>query len=184
MSSTVSYVGKIVFEPENVTKKHQAQASWKKVAMVLFEGDLANYYSWFINKRFNLELNKPLRGAHISFINDSMNDLSNKGEKAEQEVELLWEKVKNKWEGKEIEITLNLKPFSDNKHWWLIVDHKYRDELHSIRAELGLGKPYFGLHMTIGLVNEKNIAHSEYINTLNEKGFIELNKDYGKDEQY
>jgi len=67
MSSTISYVGKIVFEPENVTKKHEAQASWKKVAMVLFEGDLANYYSWFIKKRFNLELNKPKRCSYIIY---------------------------------------------------------------------------------------------------------------------
>ncbi len=179
MKDIVSYSGKILFEPENKTKKHENQAAWKKVAMVLIEGDLTDYYSWFLKKRFSLDLNKPLRGAHITFVNDSINDMSGNGLKTNEEVETIWENVKKKWDGKDIEIVLNLRPFSDNLHWWLIVDHAYREELHNIRAELGLGKPYFGLHMSIGYANEKNLAHSEYINLLNEKGFIELNKDYG-----
>lgn len=179
MGDLVSYTGKILFEPENKTKKHESQASWKKVAMVLIDGEVSEYYSWFLQKRFNLVLNKPIRGAHITFVNDSINDMSQQGVKTNEEVEAMWEEVKKKWDGKEIEVVLNLRPFSDNLHWWLIVDHKYREELHAIRAELGLGKPYFGLHMSLGYANEKNIMHSEYINLLNEKGFIELNKDYG-----
>jgi hypothetical protein len=176
----ISYVGKILFEPENKTKKHLAQASWKKVAMVIFNGDIAEYYSWFLKKRFNLELNKPLRGAHITFINDSIDDLLNRtGSVAEKEE--AWNKLKEKWDGKEISVTLNLRPFSDVSHWWLIVDHKHRDELHAIRSEIGLGRPYFGLHMTIGYANEKNISHSKYINSLNDSGLIELNKDYSMD---
>lgn len=174
---TIAYTGKILFEPPNKTKKHLAQASWKKVAMVVFEGDIAEYYAWFLKQRFNLELNKPLRGAHITFINDSIDDINNRVGTVEEK-EALWEKLKNKWDGKEISVILNLRPFSDINHWWLIVDHKNRTELHNIRAEIGLSRPYFGLHMTIGYANEKNIAHSEYINSLNEKGFIEINHDY------
>lgn len=179
---TVSYVGKIQFEPENKTKKHLAQATWKKVAMVLFDGELAEYYSWFLKKRFNLELNKPLRGAHITFINDSIDDLNNRVGSIEEK-EALWEKLKQKWDGKEVAVTLNLRPFSDSNHWWLIVDHKHREELHAIRSEIGLGRPYFGLHMTIGSVNEKNLAHSQYINSLNDKGLILMNKDYSMDSE-
>lgn len=176
---TVSYTGKILFEPENKTKKHLAQASWKKVAMVIFEGDIAEYYSWFLERRFGIELNKPLRGAHITFINDSMNDL-NSANGSEEKSEKAWEALKAKWDGKEIDVTLNLRPFSDDNHWWLIVDHNHRQELHDIRAEIGLSKPYFGLHLTMGYVNERNFDHSRYINTLNEKGFVEINKDYGQ----
>lgn len=180
MSHTISYVGKILFEPENKTKKHLNQAAWKKVAMVMFDGDIAEYYSWFIKRRFNLELNKPLRGAHITFINDSIDDINNRmGTRDEKEA--LWECLKKKWDGKEVEVVLNLRPFSDISHWWLIVDHKHRDELHSIRSEIGLGRPYFGLHMTIGYANEKNIHHSRYINSLNDSGLILLNKDYSMD---
>lgn len=184
MNHLVSYPGKIVFEPENKTKKHENQASWKKMAMVLFDGDIAEYYAWFIKKRFNLELNKPLRGAHISFINDSLTDMGN-GAKSNEEIETMWESVKSKWNGKEIIVTLNLHPYSDINHWWLIVDHNHREELHAIRAELGLGRPYFGLHMSIGyasdmfLVNlgygdERSINHSKYINELMKKGTIKF----------
>jgi len=178
---TISYVGKIQFEPENKTRKHLAQASWKKVAMVLFEGDVAEYYAWFLKKRFNLELNKPLRGAHITFINDRVDDINNSTGTLEEK-DALWETLKEKWHGKEISVTLNLMPFSDSNHWWLIVDHKFRDELHNIRAEIGLRRPYFGLHMTIGYANEKNLAHSQYINKLHESGLILINQDYTRNE--
>jgi hypothetical protein len=43
-------------------------------------------------KRYNLILNKPLRGAHISFINDSMRDLTHNG-KTEEEALSLWGSV-------------------------------------------------------------------------------------------
>jgi hypothetical protein len=219
---TTSYVGKIVFEPENKTKKHEAQSSWKKVAMILFEGDIAEYYSWFMKSRFNLNLDKPLRGAHVTFINDRFSDL-NKGSGTTDENEASWEALKNKWNGKEIEVTFNLRPFNDlnieedleeeldieklknsrTYHWWLIVDHKFRDEIHSIREEAGLNKPYFGLHMTFGILTQNykldkdgkleldsknkpipifnhSLEHAKYLNLLHEKNFIEINKDYGK----
>lgn len=183
MSNLVSYTGKIVFEPENKTKKHESQSSWKKMAMVLFDGDLAEYYAWFVKRRFNLKLMKPLRGAHISFINDSIFDMSNNGAKSNEEVENIWQAVKNKWDGKDIEVTLNLHPYSDSNHWWLIVDHNHREGLHAIRAELGLGRPYFGLHMSIGVANEmyleglgyddeRSINQSKYINELIKNGTI------------
>ena len=188
--NTISYVGKILFEPENRTKKHMAQSTWKRVAMVVFDSDIAEYYAWFLNRRFNLELNKPLRGAHITFINDHFNDLNNRVG-TDEEKEALWTALKSKWDGKEVQVVLNLRPFSDITHWWLIVDHKHRDELHAIRAEVGLSRPYFGLHMTIGYlaenVNEKgeaifnkNLEHSKYINLLHELGMVEINKDYAE----
>ena len=53
--------GKILFDPVNLTKKHRLQADWKKVAYIQFEGDICEYYAWFINKRYDLQLNKPIR---------------------------------------------------------------------------------------------------------------------------
>jgi hypothetical protein len=38
--------------------------------------------------------------------------------------------------------------------------------LLDIRSELGLGKPYYGMHMTIGYCNSKNEEHSRYIHGL------------------
>lgn len=188
MRDTVSIPGTIQFEPENKTKKHIAQAAWKKVAMVIFKNDISDYYSWFIKKRFNLELYKIHREPHITFINDAFENLNNRlGTSAEKEKS--WNQLKEKWDGQSIDVTLNLRPFSDGNNWWLIVDHKCRKQLHDIRLECGLGLPYFGLHMTFGnltpqyyengqQVFDKNYEHSKYINLLNEKGWITMNKDY------
>ena len=65
---TVTMTGTIKFDPKDKTKKHAKQASWKKLAMVIFDGDVTEYYGWLIKRRYNLQLNKPLRGGHITFI--------------------------------------------------------------------------------------------------------------------
>ena len=172
MSEKITLIGKIGFEPENRTKKHNNQASWKKIAMVFFDGDVTDYYAWFINKRYSLQLNKPLRGAHISFINDSIRTLTKNGLISLDEVDQKWETAKKKWDGVEIPVVLNVNPRTNDKHWWLNVPHEERALLHSIREEVGLTPPTFGLHMSIGYANEKNIAHSEYIHNLIKKGLI------------
>jgi hypothetical protein len=172
MNDKVTLMGKIVFEPVNYTKKHSMQASWKRIAMVFIDGDVTEYYSWFIKKRYNLTLNKPIRGAHISFINDSLRDMSNNGKKSLEDVDRIWNEAKAKWDGKYIPIMLSLEPRTSDKHWWLNIPPDYRDKLHQIRAEVGLGRPNFGLHMTIGLANEKNLEHSKYIHSLIKSGLI------------
>lgn len=174
MNDRVSLIGKIGFEPENKTNKHNNQSSWKKIAMVFIDGDVTDYYAWFIKKRYNLILNKPLRGAHVSFINDSMKDLTKNGQKSFDEVEVLWETVKQKWNNKEIPIVLDLNVKTNDEHWWLNIPHDERGLLQSIRDELGLGKPFYGMHMSIGYANDKNIEHSKYIHDLIKKGFIKF----------
>lgn len=175
--SKIRLRGKIVFDPKDVTNKHEKQASWKKVAMVLIGSEVSEYYAWFIRKRYNINLLPPLRKAHVTFINDRTSDMNGK-----------WEEIKNKWHGKEIDIILNLDPRTDSDnpksdyHWWLNIDEEDRDELHAIRAELGLGRPFYGLHMSIGRAEdfvdddkfipgvkkakEMNIEQSKYIHRL------------------
>jgi hypothetical protein len=193
VSNEIKLTGKILFDPEDVTNKHVNQSSWKKIAMVLFEGDVCEYYAWFIKKRFNLNLHKPVRGAHISFINDSMRDLSQGELISDDEINIRWSLLKKKWDGKSIEVCLSLVPNtdsleSDDCHWWLIVPHDKREELQGIRNEIGLGKPFFGLHMTIGRAvdsvddskfeqgvmkaKEMSVEHSKYIHSLMKNNFI------------
>jgi hypothetical protein len=171
-SKTLHLTGKIKFEPENKTKKHLNQASWKKIAMVMVDGEICEYYAWFIKRRYNITLNKPLRGAHITFINDSMKELTKNGEKSVESVLNAWEEIKNKWDGKKIPLVINLDPRTDGKHWWFNIPHEERGLLQSIRDEVGLGKPFYGLHLTIGYCNERNIEHSEYIHDLIKNGYI------------
>jgi hypothetical protein len=175
MNNRITLTGTINFEPSDKTKKHLSQASWKKIAMVLIDGDITDYYAWFIKKRYNLMLNKPLRGAHISFINDSMRDLTQNGKISETETLNTWEEVKKKWNGKKINIVLDLDPRTDGRTWWLNIPHDERGGLQAIRDELGLGRPYFGMHMSVGYARPGIMEeHSTYIHESIKKGFIPL----------
>lgn len=171
MNNKIILSGKIVFDPTNKTNKHNNQASWKRMAMIMLDGDITDYYAWFIKKRYNLILNKPLRGAHISFINDSNRDIKNgSGLINEKDVDLLWNLVKQKWDGKEIEVVLDtdVKFAKNGKHIWLNIPNENRSLIHEIRKELGLERPYFGLHMSIGYANDKNIEYFNYIRKIDE----------------
>lgn len=164
MKHEIRVTGKIKFDPKDVTTKHKAQASWKKMAYVEIDGDLTYLYAWFIERRYNLWLNPPLRGAHITFINDGRRDFETTDH---------WDKVKAKYNGKKVTLYLELNPKGNGKHWWLPVSEEHRGELHQIREELTLSsRPKFGLHLTIGFANEKNIEHSRYIHDLLVRGLI------------
>lgn len=155
MNNTITLKGIIVFDPENKTNKHKAQSIWKKVAMVSFSGDICEYYIWLINRRYNLKLNQPLRNPHVTFINDREADMNHR-----------WEEIKKRYNGMEIDVVLDVDLVTDSNHWWFDVPEEHRKFLHDIRAELGLDGPYFGLHLTIGYVNEQNKEHANYVHKL------------------
>ena len=140
--------GIIEFDPEDKTKKHKEQSAWKRVAIIKTYCDIDKYYSWFLKKRFNLELNRSLRGAHVTFISDKLERTIC------DEASILFNK-------KEIDFYIELEPRSNGQHWWLRV---HCPDAENIRNVMGLCKiPYFGFHLTLGHANEKNIPHSEYI---------------------
>ncbi len=166
---TIRLRGRILFDPVNKTKKHEAQSSWKIIAMIMFGGDVSEYYAWFIKKRFGLALNKPLRGAHISFINDK---ISNIQASSDEERIKLWENLKKKYDGKQVEVVLNVDVRTNGKHWWFNVPEEDREEIHNIRNEIGLGRPNFGLHMSLGYATERALEHSQYIHDMLRNGLI------------
>lgn len=142
--------GILKFDPINVTKKHHSQSSWKKTVMVQFDCDMTSYYSWFIFKRFNLKLNKPLRGTHVTIINDIVDSD-------------IYEMARNVFDGKEITIKYDPTYIRSNRkgHWWLKV---YSDDVRNIRTVMGLTpNPYYGLHLTIGQATHLQLEHSKYI---------------------
>jgi len=148
MKVWLKITGKLIFDIEDKTKKHISQSSWKKNAIVLFDDDLCEYYQWFLKKRYNIELNKPLRGSHLTIINDKYDNIT------------LWDKVKQKYDGTTIEVYYNTDLRSNADYWWL---KAFSVQSNKIRVELGLDKPFFNPHITIGLANIKNIEQSEYI---------------------
>jgi hypothetical protein len=163
MNEKIITYGKIIFDPPELTNKHKSQGEWKKTALVEIGGDSSNYYAWLLTRRFNIEFNPPQRGPHVTFINDSMRDLSQGGKLSKEQVIANWESVKTKWDGKEIKIIHGIEPRTDDNHWWLNIPNEDREEMHAIRAELGLGRPFWGLHLAIGIIHPHFIEHSSYI---------------------
>lgn len=146
--------GILEFEPEDKTRKHKAQASWKRVALIKTGDDLSEYYAWFIRKRFNLELNKPLRGAHVTIVNDAERDF-------EFGVTPVWEEAVKEFNGKPMDFYIDLEPRTNGEHWWLRV---YCPDGESLRGAMGLTpEPFFDLHLTLGYANSRWIEHSKYI---------------------
>ena len=151
--------GRLKFEPEKIIKKHVVQ-DWKKVAMIMIDCDIDKYYTWFLKKRFRLNLLKNLRQPHVTIISDKMDS-----DKFKEAIKL--------FDNKEITFYYEVEPRTNTKHWWLRV---HCPEAEAIREAMGLSRePYFGFHLTIGYVNknnknsenneknERNIKHSEYI---------------------
>ena len=144
----IKATGILDFNLENVTKKHHAQSSWKRTAMIKTDCDLERYYAWFLETRFNLKLNKTIRGSHISFINDRMDKDT-------------FEQAAKMFHGKEITFYYEIEPRGTSTHWWLRV---YCPDALNIREVMGLTRePYYSLHLTLGYVNEKYRDHNEYI---------------------
>mgnify|MGYP003636898704 CR=1 FL=1 len=168
-STSITYWGTILFDPPNETNKHNKQKGWKRTAMVMLDGrqQVTDYYSWFIAKRYGFPLVRSLRGAHISFLNDHIRDI---GGDSRAESEALWKEVKNKYNGKRIGVKVSLDVATDGAYWWLPMAEEDRAELQKIRSELGLGLPFFDMHMTIGSPNEHNRITSDYFHNLLAKG--------------
>jgi hypothetical protein len=140
--------GILDFNLENRTRKHRAQSSWKRTAIIKTNCDLEEYYAWFLEKRFNLKLNKTIRGSHISFINDRMDSD-------------LFEQAAKVFDGKEISFQYDTEPRGSSSHWWLKI---YCDDALTIRESIGLKRnPFYGLHLTLGYVDPKYREHNEYI---------------------
>ena len=153
MKNKITIPGRVQFDPPDMTNKHKRQASWKKMILFNIDGELCEYYAWFIKKRYNLTLNPPLRRAHFTVVNDASREISGD-----------WEAVKKMYDGLPVEITYDLdKIRTDSKHWWIDCTS---NEAIAIRSALGLGKPHWRFHITIGHANEKNIQHSNYIHSL------------------
>lgn len=177
MNKKVITYGKIIFDPPELTNKHKSQGEWKKIAIVEIQDDSSSFYAWLIEKRFNIKFNPPQRGSHVTFINDSIRDLSQNGKLSKEDVSENWKRVKAKWDGKIVEIKHLLDPRTDDNHWWLNIDNEDRAELHGIRAELGLGRPFWGLHLSIGIIHPHFIEHSTYIHkTLKAETSLDVNR--------
>ena len=140
----------ILFDPPNLSLKQEKQSDWKKTVVCVTDCDIDKYYAWFLEKRFNLVLNRSIRKAHVTIIADRITDRDK------------YQQAKKIFNGREVVFTYEPDEIRSNgEDWWIKV---YSTDIEAIREFAGLErKPFFNLHMTIGYANEKNIAHSEYI---------------------
>lgn len=169
--NTFKLTGTLIFDPDNVTKKHERQSSWKRSAIVFIkDDDITEYYAWFIRKRYNLDLSTPLRKTHFTIINDRIQDkllLRN------------YNMVKKRFNGKKIELEYNPESIKFGRnHIWLDVKCKMGEQ---IRVEVGLNsKPYFDFHITIGRPHEKQMSHYEIIKDLISGNFLSASNKWVK----
>lgn len=146
--------GIIEFDPVEVTKKQEKQSSWKKVALVMIDcPDFWKYYSWFVKKRYNLELVTPIRGAHFTVINDRVSDLKQ------------YEYCKSIYNGSIVNFEYAIDLRTDDVSWWVGVKS---EDAEKIRTTCGLPpKPFWGFHITIGRADgDLRLQHSKYIHSL------------------
>ena len=176
--SEFKITGTIIFDPINRTTKHHKQSSWKKLALIEFGGDMCDYYAWFIKKRYGITLNAPLRGPHISFINDSIRDLNGgfdnpKDCGTEKERHAMWEVLKEKYNKTKIDIVVSTEVQTNGEHVWLRIEHEHRLGMQAIRDEIGLPIPNLGknpdgtlkplgVHLTIGHPVNGRVDENEF----------------------
>ena len=150
--------GVIEFDPINVTKKHEKQSSWKKTVIARIDGDLCDYYNWFIKKRYNINLATPLRDTHLTIINDRMDN--NQDE---------YKTAKRLYNGTAIDIHYNVDVRSEGTQWWLRANSN--DAVY-IRKKAGFDpEPHFNFHITVGRLSGRDfeIEHGKYIYNLIKK---------------
>lgn len=140
--------GILKFDPVNKTKKHDNQSAWKKIAMVMINDDTHKYYQWLIEREYKFIQGKeantnwmgsPLRGPHVTIINERIDDIS------------IWNDLVEKYDNTELYFFYNIENGLRNngKHIYYKIDCPVADQ---IRQYGNLGDPYFGYHLTIGLV--------------------------------
>ena len=160
--------GKVVFDPEILTHKHNLQSEWKKnVIVIVNEPDFCNYFGWFIKKRYNLKIVEPLRGVHLTIVNDRLSD----GVCAS---ELKYNRSKQLFNNKTIDIQYNTDVRTDGKYWWFKAKS---NEAILIRQHIGLNPiSYFDFHITVGRVEGREFEkeHGRYIHNL-----IKKSREYG-----
>jgi hypothetical protein len=157
---TENIKAKVVFDPKDLTKKHEKHSDWKKhVIAFIDDPDFCDYYTWFLKKRYNLFLVKPIRGVHFTVINDRLRD-------DVSATEAKYKEFKNLYNGKVIDIEYSLDVRTDGKHWWF---RARSNDAMFIRQAIGLeAKPYWGFHITVGRAEGRayEVAHSKYIHGL------------------
>lgn len=132
------------YDPSPLTGKADVMFKpWWLIATC--EGDLTDYYAWFLHKKTGIVLQRPAWGAHVSVVRGEVPFRPD-----------LWKKYDNK----EISIIYDPDIRTNSAHWWMRV---HSNDLLDIREELGLPRfPEFTFHLTLGRPSPKYESTSSY----------------------
>lgn len=135
-------------KPRALTKKQKrSETKFKNLYLMVYtKCDIASYYRWHVKQKFGLELNKPLRGNHVSIVAETYDP---------HKFDLIRDKLP-----KVLVFQYDPKVLSNGKHWWLRVNS---NDFVQVRRMLGLSDlPYFKFHLTIGHCKDKDLETSEW----------------------
>lgn len=109
------------------------------------EGEVSEYYTWFLKNRTGIALMRPAWGSHISIV------------RGEMPVNIdAWKK----YDGQVISLEYDPDIRSNGKHWWLKVEC---EQMLDIREELGLVRKHpLSLHLTLGMPTPLSQDNSNY----------------------
>lgn len=117
--------------------------------IIRLDDDTSDYYSWFIEKRYGIKVQRPAWGSHISII---------RGEQTSIEY---WESFKKEYNNKPVKLIHNSELRSNGKHWWIRVSS---EEAKDLREKMGYSRdPQFPFHLTIGMPTPKFEQQSFYV---------------------
>ena len=151
-------VGKLIFDPVPITGK--AEKMFKPFwAIIVTNDDVDAYYRWFLQKRFNLILQKPAWGPHITIA-----DGQPTGKKG------TWDIVKSQYNNLDIEFTYDNFPRTNARHWWLKAHCLLASEIRS-KLQVQRENLRFPLHLTLGMPIPRHEQHSIYIHKIETQGF-------------
>lgn len=154
MLKLIKSYGTITFDPEPI--KDPTGKMFKPWWMIIkVECDITQFYSWWLEKRYGIKLQRPAWGAHISVIRNEMSEV--------------WDVFKNKLDGGLLNFEYDPIPKSNGQHWWLKV---FSDDIYKIRNDMGYGEMEFSPHLTIGTPTPKTLEQSYYIWRLHMKGLL------------
>lgn len=128
--------GKFIFSPDRpgLKKSHRA---FDNAIILKVDNGITEYYSWWLNRKLNLQLSKPAWGTHITVVSD----------KDRVKDEKTFEQLKNSLNGKIISVPYDVVVRKQWQFW--VLEVKPTKEMIDIRRQLGL-KENYPFHITVG----------------------------------
>lgn len=128
--------------------------------IALIEGEVSEYYSWFVLKRTGIRIQRPAWGSHVSIC---------RGEEPVNKD--FWKRH----DGETLIMRYDPDVRTNGNHWWMRIEC---EGMLDIREELGLPRHgRFNLHMTLGMPIPLHKETSDYYHNYFKNYYIDKSND-------